>query len=668
MYHQKIIDRSREELEREIGHELRWHSVEEVQQNLYQMRNVDWTAGVNEVMPTLSGELQQFITNEIFMSKIDFRYWLERYAMVQDDAGRLVRIAPWPSQEKVLALVSELEEKQALAEWIKIAVVILKARQIGGTVISEALVAHQVFFNKNTRGGIASDHPDNSRNLWDVFMRLFENLPGWMKPRASGKMKATNLHLDEMDCDVMVGAGNQKTTFGQGVTVDVGHMTELSTWLKPNTDQLEADLLPAFRSSKKHHSLLLYESTAEGASGNYFHDVFKAARGGMSDFKPMFLGWHSAPQKYTFEPEGIIITEDVTALADRLEREEQVVLSKPQRAWYQKTLNHYKGLGQEHLMLQEYPSTPDEAFQTGHRSVFPLDVRTKVRNLAKQPLAILEWNEGMKEFLPCMDKDFLQKAEHNPKMYNNILLIYEKVRPGFIYTCGVDASYGLEQDSSSVEVVRVGNRAEPAEQVAEFATNTLDPVELAIPAMWIGKYYEDTTRGRPALMAPESSPGSPGLSTLTQMIQAGYGNFYVWRRPNTTPGQGGWKAEMGWHTTNTTRPLLTDVGINAINRGRLKVNSLGFVREMDTFIEVFNDVTGHKKKEHAPGNCDDRIFGAFIAFYVSHEDGTAKIAEGALEQEAGKQRPQAEVVQFNTILTGPGDRDPFEEWEERYGG
>jgi len=142
----------------------------------------------------------------------------------------------------------------------------------------------------------------------------------------------------------------------------------------------------------------------------------------------------------------------------------------------------------------------------------------------------------------------------------------------------------------------------------------------------------------------------------------------VWRRPNTTPGQGGWKAEMGWHTTNTTRPLLTDVGINAINRGRLKVNSLGFVREMDTFIEVFNDVTGHKKKEHAPGNCDDRIFGAFIAFYVSHEDGTAKIAEGALEQEAGKQRPQAEVVQFNTILTGPGDRDPFEEWEERYGG
>jgi hypothetical protein len=125
---------------------------------------------------------------------------------------------------------------------------------------------------------------------------------------------------------------------------------------------------------------------------------------------------------------------------------------------------------------------------------------------------------------------------------------------------------------------------------------------------------------------------------------------------------------MGWHTTNATRPTLTDVGVNAIVRGKLKVNSLPFVREMDTFIEVFNDVTGHKKKEHAPGNCDDRIFGVFIAYYVSHAEGQARIAETALEVEADKQRKPSEVVQFQNVLQGPGDPDLFEEWETRYGG
>jgi hypothetical protein len=667
VYHPKIISASQAKLEERLGHELRRSTVAEVDEALYRMRNVDWSRGLNSVVPTLPADLQEFITAELLLSKIDARYWFERYAMIQDDAGRLVRLRPWPSQEQILRLIGELELAAASRDAIKIALIILKARQIGGTAISEALIAHMVFFNKNTRSGIASDHPDNSKNLWDVFVRIHENLPPWMKPRASAKAKATNLHLDEMDCDVMVGAGNQKTTFGQGVTFDCGHMTELSTWLKPNTDQLEADLIPAFKSSKKHHSLLVYESTAEGASGNYFHDVYQSARKGKSIFKPTFLAWWSAPQKYSEDPEGVTITENVTALAEMLEREEGVTLTRGQLAWYQKTYNHYHDLGNDYLMLQEYPSTPDEAFQTGHRSVFPLEVRTQVRRAARPPIAILEWLPGMREFVPVQDSEWIKKAEQAPELYNNHLLIYEKARAGYVYACGVDSSYGLEQDSSTVEVVRVGNRAEPAEQVAEFATNTLDPVELAAPAMWIGKYYEDTARGRPALMAPESSPGSPGISTLTQMVQAGYGNFYVWRKPTDATGRG-WKTEVGWHTTNATRPLLTDVGVNAIIKGRIKINSLPFCREMDSFIEVFNETTGHKKKEHAPGNCDDRIFGVFIAFYVSHEDGTLKVAESAFEQEASKHRTPDNVVQFQQVLTGPGDSDLFEEWEERYGG
>jgi hypothetical protein len=661
MYSQKVIDTARDRLERKLKHPLIEYTPTQVTDRLFEMRAVDWSDGVNATVLRLLPEQQEFITNELLMSKINFRYWCERYAKIQNDAGQLVHLIPWPSQQKILKLLGELEERVPAGDPVKIALIILKARQIGGTALAEALVAHQVFFSTGTRGGIASDHPDNSKNLWDVFTRMYDHLPPWMKPRSDARAKATNLHLPDLDADVMVGAGNQKTTFGQGVTMDVGHMTELSTWLKDNCDQLEKDLIPAWRSSKKHHSMLLYESTAEGASGNYFHDTFQSARKGSSFFTPIFLGWHSAPDKYTADPSGVSLDEDTLNVAKRILADDGVELSKGQLAWFQITKSHYEALGRGWIMSQEYPSTPDEAFQTGHKSVFPLDVRLKVRARAKSPIAILEWVPEIKKFEAVDDRTLLGRAEMDAKLYNNKLLIFEKARPGYVYVCAVDVSYGLDQDSSAIEIIRVGNRLEPAEQVAEFATNTLDPVQLTDPTEWLGKYYE--SNNRPAVMAIESNPGSPGIVTQTQLLQRGYPNFYVWRKP-TAAGSGGWKNEVGWHTTNVTRPLLTNTGVNAITAGKLLINSSALCKEMDTFVYVFSEATQNKKMEHAPGNCDDRIIGAFIGYYVGHEAGTSKIAASALEGQIEKQRPTDEVIQFQAL--GINYEDALAQWEERY--
>lgn len=670
MFHPRVIAVQREKLERALGITLVEHTLTEVTDFLYELREVNWEAGVGQVLPTLSQPHQTFITNELLMSKVDFRYWCTRYAKIMDDHGELVPLTPWPSQERFLSFLAkrELEDfergpRPLESAWrMKEQLLLLKARQVGGTAIAEAVTGHQVFFNSNTRGVIGSDNPDNSKNLWDVLIRIHSNLPPWMRPIVDGKTKANNLHLVDLDSNIQVGSGNMKNTFGQGITVDVGHLTEVSTWLPENCVQLEKDLLPAFGSSKKHHSILIYESTAEGAMGNYFHDLFQASRRGKTDFDALFLGWHSAPNKWTEDPEGVEIDEDVRALAKRLKEAENVDLTKGQLAFYQKRRNHYKSLGKEEVLLQEFPSTPDEAFQTGLKSVFPIEVRVHTRNTARVPIAVLRWNIAKQTFESVSDSMFHEKAEMNPDLYDGILLIYEKALPGFIYVVGVDASYGLEQDSAAIDVVRVANRAMGAEQVAEFASRTLDPVELAPVAEWIGKYYEDVLNPFPAMLAIEAQPGSPGITTQAQLIQRGYPHFYVWRKPSAV--KGGWKNEMGWHTTQTTRPLLTDTGVNAICTRRLQINSQPFIREMDSFVYNYSP-TGQRKMEHAPGMHDDRIFATFIAYYVGHEGTSAQTAESRLKEHEAANRAPAEVIQFQAL--GKKWEECMDEWYEQFG-
>lgn len=671
MFSEKVIAAQREKIERALKLDLVEHSHSTVLDFLYRMKDVNWEGGVAQTLPSLPSDCQAFITNELLMSKLSFRYWCTRYAKILDDHGELVTLTPWPSQEKVLQHLAKREleafEKGARPGeegWrLKLQLLLLKARQIGGTAISEAIEGHQVFFNSNTRAVIGSDTPDNSKNLWDVFIRIHSNLPPWMKPAADAKTKANNLHLTDLDSNVQVGSGNMKNTFGQGMTVDGGHLTELSTWLPENCNQLEKDLMPAFGSSKKHHSIMIYESTAEGAMGNYFHDLFQASRRGKTEWDALFLGWHSAPNKWTEDPEGVEISSEVKAMAERLQREEEVVLTKGQLAFYQKKRDHYKSLGKEEILLQEFPSTPDEAFQTGLKSVFPIEVRLGVRNRARKPIAAMRWNIAKNTFEAIADPEFHAKAEMNPELYEGVLLIYEKARPGYVYVVGVDASYGLGQDTSAIDVVRVANRADGAEQVAEFGSKALDPVELAGPADWIGRYYEDRMNELPAKMAVEAQPGSPGITTQAQLIQRGYPHFYIWRKPSAA-GKGGWRNEMGWFTTQGTRPLLTDTGVNSIITGKLKVNSTPFIREMDSFVFTYSG-TGMRKMEHAPGMHDDRIFATFIAYYVGHEGDAAMTAENRLMEHEAASRPASEVVQFNVL--GKSWEECMAGWYEQFG-
>lgn len=655
MYSRAVIEKNREILQQKLGFSLRDYSLKEVEEFRYRLKDIVWDENRNPSRE-LSEEEASYITNDSIMSKIDFEYFSSRYCKILTVEKKLETLIPWPSQRYLLDIIAKEEKRQMNAPSVKIPVVLLKSRQVGGTAISEAMIAHMVFLNSTTQGVIASDHTDNTLKLYQTLVRIYENLPDWMKPHMDGKVKGNHLHFDKIDSDVIAGSGNQKSTLGQGMTIDIAHLTEVSTWIPEMCQAIDGDILPAFNSSRKHHSLIILESTGCGAKGNWFHDHFQASRRGETTFKSAFIAWYMRPS-WRLSSEGIEFRPETLHMAERVKRETGIALDREQMAWYQITRRDLEAKGNLELFYQEYPSTIEEAFQTGLRSIFTLDTIAKVRDKCDVPVAVFEVNLSNSKLKKVNLQSWLDADD--PEKHDNKLLMWDTPRGGFVYVVGVDGAYGIEgKDKSSIEVLRVGNRNGPDEQVAEW-TGSLSPFDLAKVAKIIGEIYRDKAMGLEALMACEVNPGSPSLFTQTELQRMGYLNFYTWKRP--LKANGGYSMEYGWWTTPSTRPLLTERFEEYIKKGYLKVNSTELVEEMRSFVNVGAHL-GKKHAEHAAGYHDDRIMSLAIALYVAHEGDMQNVAEERRKLSEMKKNPAEKFVQFNS--TGLSWEECNSKWEE----
>lgn len=630
MYSLKVVEQNRKKLEDALGLSLGENTYQEVQDFNFRLKDAFDEEG--QLLRALSAEEQEFVTRNRLLCKIDFRYFLTRFCLILTDQKKLEPIIPWPSQEKVLKILEDEEARQWEFGEVKIPLVLLKSRQVGGTVIGEALVAHMVFLNANTYGLIASDHPDTSLNLYGTLTRMYDNLPKWLRPMAGGRVKGTHLQFPKLDSSVLVGAGNQRTTLGQGMNIDVCHLTELSTWEFPA--YIDEDLMPAFNSSHKHHSIILMESTGAGAKGNWFYEHFMAAWEKKTSFKAVFAAWYLRPNN-RLRSEGFEFLPHTLDMAKRVKQETGEALDKEQLAYYQYTRRDFENKGELEKFYQEYPSTVEEAFQTGVKSVFSLELRSRMRDKVKPPVFVGEVNLMSKKLTKVDLGEW--KLASGPDKWERKLVMWEMPRPGKLYVVAVDASHGLEQDNAVVQVLRVGDRWEKDEQVAEWAGD-LPPTELAVVAALIGRIYRDKSMDLDALMAVECNPGSPGGTTQAELERLGYNNFYVQQRPHTTTGQ--MATVYGWWTTTGTRPYLVNTLIEFLKREDVLINSPKLIEEMGSFVKS-KSASGRWHFEAFEGYHDDRIIALGIALYIAHEFDILNIAdERRREQEAKEKQRQ----------------------------
>lgn len=140
----------------------------------------------------------------------------------------------------------------------------------------------------------------------------------------------------------------------------------------------------------------------------------------------------------------------------------------------------------------------------------------------------------------------------------DLCLIWEppRKRGRHRYVLGVDVADGMGGDRSCIQVLRVQTLDEPAEQVAEYLSDSVEPAAMAYVVQALGEYYRDAD-GVEAKAAIEYT--HHGLSTIdTLHLHLQYQNLYRWEFLDAADPNARFASVFGWHTTPRSRPVLVD--------------------------------------------------------------------------------------------------------------
>lgn len=412
MYSPRVIAYRREQFERTYHRQLPYglveHSVDEVAAFVEDQQRLTDKKG--RVTRELTPVEREFIFHEQLWAQISFPYWAERYAHIVLAGAKIGRLYPlWPSQDLILRKLGQLEERNVFdGSPHGIIPTILKARQLGASTLSEALVTHRVTTRPAVQAIIASDAIDSSARMFRMAERTIRRLPAYMCPAIVGDVKNEELEF-ETGSRLETGAGKStrgkegaRGQIGRSGTFSVGHLTELSTW--ENLTQIFDALFPAIPIAPT--TLVILESTAKGRN-NDWHTVWKLAVNGRGPhghvFTPVFIPWYAVPDKnWLPSPEGWEPSDVTKMVAEKIRQTSErwvgvrIEPTREQLYWYEsgRATAEYQeendSPGALAKFLEEQATDPEEAFQhTGH-SVFPILVRDRHRAAARPLLAAFE--------------------------------------------------------------------------------------------------------------------------------------------------------------------------------------------------------------------------------------------------------------------------------------
>jgi len=279
--------------------------------------------------------------------KNDFPFYAVNCLKIRPKEGSVVPLRLNKAQQYIH---KRLEDQRAEKGYVR--AIILKGRQQGCSTYVEARFMWRTTHAKGCQAFILTHEDDATNNLFSMAKRYYEHLPGPAKPERE-KSNEKALSFGKLDSGYRVGTAGNKAT-GRSMTNQLFHGSEVAFW--PNAAEHAKGVLQTV--PEMAGTEVIYESTANGL-GNFFHQQWKLAESGISDFIPVFVPWFWQAE-YTREIEGFEATEDEEKLA------EQYDLTNGQLAWRRQKIIALSvdGLDGSKAFKQEYPMNAAEAFQT----------------------------------------------------------------------------------------------------------------------------------------------------------------------------------------------------------------------------------------------------------------------------------------------------------------
>ena len=440
---------------------------------------------------------------------VNTKKYIEQYLCIRTKDARIVPLRLNAPQKKLYdALAAQAKAGKPLRA------IVLKARQMGFSTLTEALIFKRTATRRAVRSGIVAHRDDSSNNLFNMSKRFYDNLPPALRPQCKTS-NARDLVFDTPGRPG--GAGSAGRTGGfcpaddpsrQGVPNQAGdpngtggprqwsgaglgssikvmtaggpgigrsetfqnlHLSEYAFWPGDKEATL-AGLLNAVPDAPD--TMVVIESTANG------FDAFKRrwddAVAGKSGFVPVFCAWWEL-EEYRRTPEpGFVRTAAEEALAGLYG------LDDAQLAWRRSCIRDVCG-GDVELFHQEYPSCPEEAFLSTGTCIFDKTALTARLAALPAPLRRVRFTYAERGGVLT-----LTGVEDDPR---GPVLVYRAPEPGKPYVIGGDtAGDGSDWFTGQVLDNTTGEQAAVLRQ-------RFDEDEYARQMMCLGYWYNTALLG-----------------------------------------------------------------------------------------------------------------------------------------------------------------------------
>lgn len=241
--------------------------------------------------------------------------------------------------------------------------IILKARQLGFTTLVCIVWLDHALFNNNVRCGIIAQDREAAEVIFrDKVKFAYDNLPPELKELFPlSKDSASELLFAHNNSSIRVATSMRSGTIHR---LHISEFGKICAKFPQKAAEVMTGSIPAVPKT----GIIIVESTAEGQEGEFYdmtqramalHDLKRELT--FRDYRFHFFPWWQAPE-YTMDPKGVVITRKDEEYFGQLEAACGQVITPEQRAWYVATREADFSNSPER-MWQEYPSTPQEAFQ-----------------------------------------------------------------------------------------------------------------------------------------------------------------------------------------------------------------------------------------------------------------------------------------------------------------
>lgn len=542
--------------------------------------------------------------------KHDVLYWMSAWCFVYEPRVRFgpdgrqlpktIPFIPWTHQAPV---IREIKANLGIRD-----IGVSKSRGEGMSWIGILLALHDWLFDPGSKIGLVSntekkaDDPGNMDSLGAKVDWELTKLPSWMVPRFK-RNQSDHSWVNESNFS-QINAFAATSDAGRGGRYKWFLPDELAFWERGQDSRFMASIRGATESR-------LVISTPNGSDGEYFSFMHSPS----GNLVTLTLDWKDNPTRnrglyqilnnravaiHPLEnpllPEYAGMDQSVLDLWSRLRRKGFVLEKRHRSPWYDGECDRADSTPQS--IAQEL----DRDFGGSMFKYFLNDFTEQANKHVRPPTmrGMLSYHpETLKpEFDTSGDGQVLLWCQLNAK----------RQPPSHQYVVGADVSAGLGGSYTSNSVAQVIDLT-TGEQVAEYATNTMPPVDFADFCISLAIWFHNAR-----LIWEHNGPG-PAFTKRVRYRQ--YGNAY--RRKLQFKNSVKNTSDLGWWTTRDTKELMFGEFRQAVKAQELVLHSNMLVGECGQYVvkggKIQHVLTADTEDETGKGEAHgDRVVACCIAY------------------------------------------------------